>query len=119
MGQKTINPRLADFMGAVLKREGLGIVDLCQMTGHPRWTIGAVVRGEVRRIHPEIAKAIADALPITLEQLLAAAGHDVPLTPQRRLDPDLVDLLSGLTLAEQRSVYDHMVATAKIVSARL
>ena len=105
-------------MAAVLKREGLRIVDLCQATGLPRWTVGAVVRGEVQRIHPEVAKAIVDALPITLEQLLAAAGHDVPLTPQKRLDPDLLRLMSSMTLGEQRATYEHLVATAKLVSGQ-
>lgn len=73
----TKNTALSALVQDAARREGLKQRDLIQATGFGKGPIGAVWRGEVARVHPEVANSVCRELGIPLRRFLRTAGYDI------------------------------------------
>lgn len=97
------NPRVESLLREALRNADppMSIEDFARATGWER-NAGAFVRGEVQRPSPDQVNEAAHRLPITVEQILAAYGYAVALTPTRQIYGPLAEFLGPLPQSTQR-----------------
>lgn len=105
---RKVNTRVARLLKDALEAEGMTIEDLGKATGWGRMA-GTLVRGEVQRIAPEQAAGLARWLPITQEEILAAYGFDIVVTPERRVPLPVAQIWARMP----RSVRSSMLAVMR------
>ena len=109
-----VNPRLEKLMRDALKAAvpEMNIQELGKATGFGR-NVGPIVRGEVQRLAPEQANVVVKHLPITMLQLLAAMGYDVPLTSRQTVPDELAEAWNRLDADSRRSLLQIAQAAAR------
>jgi hypothetical protein len=78
MATRPKNPLLASLIQTRAFREGRKRqVDLMRSTGYGRGPIGALWRGDVARVDPEVANRVCSELGIPMRTFLRAAGYNI------------------------------------------
>jgi hypothetical protein len=108
-------PRVAKLFREALADADLTSADFGRVTGWGR-TADALVRGEVLRISPEQARESARWLPITQEQILAAYGFDIAMTPERQLPRSLADAWVKLPLKTRAGMLELIELAASQIA---
>lgn len=99
-------------MKRVLAEKDISQVELAQMTGLGRGTIGDIYRGQVARPAQEHVAAIAKALNIAEAVMLEAIGYKVGVRPDERIDRDLERVWPTLPAEVKRGLVALALAAA-------
>jgi transcriptional regulator with XRE-family HTH domain len=98
------NQSAANLFREALAAARMTIEDLVQVTGYERGTVGALVRGEVRRPDPDVLNEVCGKLGIPVLGVLEAFGYNVAVRPKDRLPAEIADLWPRLPAEAQRSL---------------
>lgn len=97
-------PELARFLKGQLADKTAE--DIASETGIPGHTVRAFFRGERQGFIPEEVNSIAHRLGIIPEELLRAAGFEVVVTPQKKVDDALAEVWALLPKAQRESLLE-------------
>lgn len=84
--------RLAQVIRDQLGEQKMSIEDLIRETGRTRGQLGPLLRGETKRMDPDVVNDVAKAIGLRVEVMLNAAGFNFRLTPVREISNCMVGL---------------------------